>query len=70
MTSFINQVRNDLTWMICNFSINHLAVGRYRDFLRTVYGMGVERFDEEFWKFYEERKAEQDAGGRDNEEVA
>lgn len=57
---FINQVRNDLTWMLCNFLINHLAVGDYQRFLKTIIGMGVETFDTEFWKRYHTEQEEKE----------
>lgn len=68
MQRFIVQTRNDLACMCANFCINVIAVGQYREYLRAIIGEGQRRFDEEFWKLYEERKAEQDASGGGNAE--
>lgn len=63
---FIELWRNDLAWWIANFCINCVATGQYQNYLKAIIGEGQRRFDEEFWKLYEERKAATDASGGDN----
>ena len=63
----MERLRNELTYYVCNFLINHVAVGQYRQYLRTVYGMGVQAFDDEFWARYEKER-ERNAGSHNNGE--